>query len=196
LFWGIRFDTVARIGDWQNPYRNGRGCVKIFDTEGSSMLGKKTFTFLALGLSLAACGPSLDKVVDAQCPPVNILTTADIWQQGGIRAQLSLVELACFIDSKTDELQASVRVRGTLNQTGTDLALFAAALNTQNEIVARTQVKASPSESAYSLMIPKFVYGQKGGESAKARVVVGFVLTPEQLQANRATYKRQLGLRE
>ena len=195
LFCGIGFDSVARIGVCENPYRNAGVGVKIFD-KGSPMLGKKTFTFLALGLSLAACGASLDKVVEAQCPPADVLVTADNWQQSGVRAQLIGAELECFIDSQTNELQASVQVRGTVSQAGTRLPLFAAALNTQDEIVARTQVQVTPSKTEYKLAIPKFVYGQKAAGSAKARVVVGFVLTPAQLQANRAAYAKQLGLAE
>tara|TARA_B110000971_G_scaffold194139_1_gene207614 strand:- start:1442 stop:1936 length:495 start_codon:yes stop_codon:yes gene_type:complete len=164
------------------------------------MRGKNKFTFRALSVSLMAplmgCGASLDKVVETQCPRVDVLVTADSWQQGGVTAQLQLAELTCFIDSKTDDLLAEVRVRGSVSQIGVSLPIFAAALNAQDEIVARTQVKISPSETAYRLSIPKFVYAQKASEDAKARVVVGFVLTPDQLEANRRVFAKQLGLRD
>ena len=164
------------------------------------MRGKNKITFFALSVSLMAplmgCGASLDKVVEDQCPRVDVLVTADSWQQGGVTAQLQLAELTCFIDSKTDDLLAEVKVRGSVSQNGLSLPLFAAALNTKDEIVARTQVEISPSKTDYSLSLPKFVYGQKAAETAKARVVVGFVLTPEQLEANRRRFAKQLGLRD
>lgn len=160
------------------------------------MLGKQKVILAALGVSLAACGGGLDKVKENQCPPVNILATADSWQQGNVVAQLETVELTCFLDTKTDALQAEVQVRGNISAPGQPVSLFAAALNAQDEIVVRTQVKVTPSGPDFALTIPKFAYGQKAAESARARVVVGFVLSAEQLAANRRAYAAQLGLPE
>lgn len=148
-----------------------------------------------LAFVLAACGgPTLDEVVAKQCPPVGPLATADRLMVDGVEARLNTATLTCFVDRSEGDLLARVVVSGTVSKAGTNLPFFVAALNEQGEVISRTQFKVTPGSTGFSYPLPELPYGKLGAENLKARLVVGFVLTPAQLADNRALYAKRLGI--
>lgn len=154
----------------------------------------RLFTVVVLPVVLAACGGGVDRVTEQQCPSVGVLATADSWQSGAVTAQLQTAQLSCFISRNDDNLLAEVSVDGRISAAGVPLNMFVAALNEKGEVTARTQLRVTPGTEAFSYKLPRIAYGRKGTETVKARLVVGFVLTDAQLQANRAEYRKKLGL--
>ena len=160
---------------------------------------QKTFfipgLFVAMACVLAACGgPKVNEVLAEQCPPVAPLATADRFMVDGVEAKIDTATLTCFVDRAENDLLARVVVSGTVSKSGINLPFFVAALNEQGELIARTQFKVTPGSTAFSYPLPKLAYGKLGAENLKARLVVGFVLTPAQLADNRAFYAKQLGI--
>ena len=157
---------------------------------------KRQIAKLALIAALTvSCGPvTIDEIRAAQCPPVAPLATADYLQVDGATAHISDASLTCYIDKDTKDLLAEVTLFGRLSEPGVSLPFFVAALNEQGEVISRTQFKVTPSTTSYSYPLPKLAYGTFGSENLKARLVVGFVLTPAQLDANRAAYAKKIGI--
>ena len=143
---------------------------------------------------LAAClGPNIDQIVQSQCPPVNVLNTADSLPRNGVSATLSAASLTCSVNRDSDDaLQAEVTLTGRVSEQ-MKLPIFVAALDGDNKPLARTQFAITAQGGVFSLTLPPVIYGKKG-DDGKARLVAGFVLTPAQLEENRAAYRQNLGL--
>lgn len=150
---------------------------------------------LALCLSVSACAGNRMSAINAQqCPPVDILATADILKTGDGQAELTAASLTCFIDKKQDNrLLAQVTLRGTAAK-GAQVPVFVAALDRNDEIIARAQYRLTARDTAFSLQLPHMDYGQKG-DDRRPRLVAGFVLSDAQLADNRKAYRKSLGLR-
>ena len=157
---------------------------------------KRNIPALALMVGLtASCGPvTVDEIRATQCPPVAPLATANYLTAEGVTAHISDASLTCFINRESKDLVAEVTVFGTVDKTGTSLPFFVAALNEQGEVLSRTQFKVAPSAAEFSYNLPHVAYGQFGSDNLKARLVVGFVLTPQQLRDNRAAYAKRIGV--
>lgn len=149
-----------------------------------------------LSLALSAClGPNIDRIVQRQCPSIAILNTADVLPLDGARAELSGASLSCSIDRDAEDmLLATVTLTGSVSQQQ-KMPFFVAVLDADKSQLARTQFAVTAAGGAFSLALPPVEYGKKG-DGKKPRLVAGFVLTPAQLAANRAAYRKKLGLGE
>lgn len=155
----------------------------------------KIFALFVGAAAIAGCaGQSFNEVAVGQCPPVAPLATADGLSSGGVQARIGSVSLVCYVDGQNDDLLAEVSLSGTVSQSGIELPFFVAALDEKGSIINRTQMKVTPSAETFSYKLPKINYGRKGSENVKARLVVGFVLTPQQLAENRAAYAKSIGI--
>lgn len=144
-------------------------------------------------LMLASCA-GVDEIVENQCPEIAVLATADSWQGDGVAAQMDTVRLTCFVDSKTDELLADIQLTGTTSKAGTELAFFVATLNDKDAVTHRLQYKVTAGSTSFSFDLPRYVYATRATLPGKPRLVAGFVLSEAQLVANRAAYRKRLGL--
>jgi hypothetical protein len=149
-----------------------------------------------LSLALSAClGANIDQIVQRQCPSIAILNTADVLRLDGASATLSGASLSCSIDRDAEDmLLATVTLTGSVSQQQ-KLPFFVAVLDADKSQLARTQFAVTAAGGAFSLALPPVEYGKKG-DGKKPRLVAGFVLTPAQLAANRAAYRKKLGLGE
>lgn len=149
---------------------------------------------LALSGLLSAClGAGLDKVALRQCPPIDVLATADRLPVGDGEARLTDARLQCFIDSRQDNrLMAKVTLRGSAAN-NISLPVFVAALGRDGETVTRSQYRLTAKANRFEISLPPLVYGKKG-DGEKPRLVAGFVLSEAQLQLNRAAYRKRIGL--
>lgn len=147
-----------------------------------------------LALILSAClSADIEEIVQRQCPSVAILNTADILMVEGAKVEIDKAALKCFINrEKDDELLAAVTLSGraTARQ---QVPLFLAALDEKDAVISRTQYQVQMSSGVFTLTLPSIAYGKKGAAQTP-RLVAGFVLTPDQLTANRAAYRQKLGL--
>ncbi|CAI8203175.1 MAG: Uncharacterised protein [Alphaproteobacteria bacterium] len=148
------------------------------------------------GLILSGClglGNNIDEVVQRQCPTVAVLTTADVLVVDGLTVEISKAELKCFINlDEEDELLASVTLSGR-GDAKRQVPLFLAALDDKDVMTGRTQYRVTFPAGPFSIKLPNMAYGKKG-DGQKPRLVAGFVLTQAQLEANRAAYRKKLGL--
>lgn len=146
-----------------------------------------------MSLTLAACG-GIDEVVENQCPEIDVLATADIWQDQQNTAHMQSARLVCFIDANTDELSADINLSGTASKAGMDLSFFVATLDKNDTVTNRLQYKVKASDTSFSLNLPRFNYATRATLINKPRLVTGFVLSEAQLAANRVAYKKRLGI--
>ncbi len=151
---------------------------------------------IGFGLILSGClglGNNIDEVVQRQCPTVAVLTTADVLVVDGLTVEISKAELKCFINrDEEDELLASVTLSGRAGAKR-QVPLFLAALDDKDVVIGRTQYRVTIPAGPFSIKLPNMAYGKKGA-GQKRRLVAGFVLTQAQLEANRAAYRKKLGL--
>lgn len=156
---------------------------------------KASFGLLAvLAFVLSGCvGGSVNEIVARQCPPVDVLATADRLPLSNGVAALNGARLKCYINARAeDTLSADVTIAGAA-PAGTELPIFLAILGRDNQIMARTQYKLATRADAFQMTLPSMEYGKKG-DGGKPRLVVGFVLDSKQLEENRAAYRKQIGL--
>ena len=74
------------------------------------------------------------------------------------------------------------------------LPFFVATLDVNGAVTNRLQYKVKASDTRFSLNLPRFTYATRLTMLNKPRLVAGFVLSKEQLAANRAAYKKRLGI--
>ena len=141
---------------------------------------------------VAACGGT-QKLARSACPPAGVLATADSWHMAEQKVQLTGVSRDC-VKTKDDKLLAKVVVRGTQSQIGKNFPLFLAVVGENGNMIARTQYRLTAADETFSLVLPDFQFSELKNRDPKAELIVGFVLTKEQLAANRATLRKQLGL--
>lgn len=150
----------------------------------------------ALGLLLSGClglGNDVDEIVQRQCPSVAIVATADKLVVEEASFEITEARLKCFINrDNEDELLAAVTLSGRADARK-QVPLFLASLGENDAILGRTQYKVTLAQGDFTLTLPNYSYGKKGNER-KPRLVSGFVLTQAQLAANRAAYRKTLGL--
>jgi len=153
----------------------------------------RSICVLAFASGLAACAGGMNKMAARQCPPINILATAERLPMGDSQAVLTSASLQCFSKSGTDKiLLAKVTLRGQAAK-GTKLPVFVAALDRQDDIVTRVQYRLTARNNKFALTLPPMEYGQ-AGDGKRVRLVAGFVLSGTQLGDNRAKYRKKLGL--
>lgn len=146
-----------------------------------------------VSLTLSACG-GVDEVVTSQCPEIAVLATADHWAAGDVTAQMQNAKLSCFIDTQTNQLLADIRITGKVSQTGIELPFFVATLTKQDRITNRLQYKVTVSQNNFRFELPRYAYGTRANVAERPRLVAGFVLSKDQLKANRAAYRARLGI--
>lgn len=146
-----------------------------------------------LALFVTACG-GVDRVVENQCPEIAVLATADYLDSNAQNARMRSAQLSCFVDSKTDELMADIQLTGTASQAGMELAFFVATLDKNDAVTNRLQYKVKASGTTFTLNLPRYVYATRASLLNKPRLVAGFVLSDAQLEANRAAYRKRLGM--
>lgn len=157
------------------------------------MMNKRLLLTGMMALLVSACG-GVDEVVEDQCPEIAVLATADNWQSGAQAAQMKTARLTCFIDAKTNELQADITLTGTASKAGLELPFFVATLDKNDAVTNRLQYKVKAGDTRFTLNLPRYNYATRASLVNKPRLVAGFVLTDEQLAANRAAYRKRLNL--
>lgn len=141
---------------------------------------------------LAACGGGKE-LVARDCPPVNVLNTADRWQGAGDHVvQLGSAQLVCK-RTKDGRLVADVNVGGTQNRGGA-FPVFLAAVDEKSDILVRVQYRLTTDKENFELTLPNFEYGHIGAKNRTPQLLVGFVLGREALEANRAALRKSLRL--
>ena len=154
---------------------------------------------LALAALLAACGGGPRQIVERQCPPVQVLAPADLWQSPAdetARAALSKVSLICFKDNEKDQLTAQVTLEGEQTTPGIAMPLFTAVLGEDDNVLMRTQYEIKKPEIQFIAALPPVQYALLAQAASKRRLVVGFVLSEAQLAANRAVWRDRLNMTE
>ncbi len=146
------------------------------------------------GLFLAACGGNVEEIIAEQCPEIAVLATADRIEIDGVKAQMNTARLTCFVDSDSEQLLADIRIKGKVSDSGVELPFFVATLDKDNRINERLQYKVTVSNLDFSFDLPRYPYATRLTMANRPRLVAGFVLTPEQLDANRAAYRQRLGI--
>ena len=142
--------------------------------------------------AMAACGGT-QKLPPSACPPVGLLATANSWQQGAQQVRLLEVRHNCR-KTADDKLLAQVVVRGVQNQVGKSFPIFLAVVDANGDIMARTQYALTAADEEFSLTLPDFQFARLQNRDPEAELIVGFVLTKQQLAANRTALRKQLGL--
>jgi len=162
------------------------------DKQDQKMKITRLAVVVALSALLSAClGGDIDEVVQRQCPPIAVLVTADVLPRDAA-VYLDTATLKCFINRDAEDvLQAEITLSGR-SVVAQQVPLFVAALGDNDRQLARSQYKISLQAGNYTVTLPLFVYGKKGGR--KPRLVAGFVLSEAELAANRAAYRKKLGL--
>ena len=156
-------------------------------------------TVLVLAALLSACGGGPRQIVERQCPPVQILAPADLWQSPAdetARAALNKVSLICFKDNEKDELTAQVTIEGEQTSPGVAMPLFTAVLGEDDNVLMRTQYDIKKPDTRFAAALPPVQYALLAQAASKRRLVVGFVLSEAQLAANRAVWRDRLNLTE
>jgi len=151
----------------------------------------------ALAMLVAACGGGPRQVVERQCPTVQILAPADIWQSQAdetVTATLTKASLICFKDTEKNQLTAQVTIEGAQSRPGVAMPLFAAVLGEDDQILMRTQYDIKKAEDRFVAVLPPVQYALLAQATRKRRLVVGFVLDDAQLQANRAVWRSRLNM--
>lgn len=146
------------------------------------------------GLFLTACGGGVDEIIAEQCPEIAVLASADRIDIDGVTAQMNTARLSCFVDSDSDQLLADIRLKGKASASGVELPFFVATLDKDNRITERLQYKVNVSNRDFSFDLPRYAYATRLTLANRPRLVAGFVLSQEQLDANRSAYRQRLGI--
>ncbi len=167
---------------------------------------------LAAPLALAACGGDSPRDLlaraTAPCPQIGIISdAADLtrFREGAqadltalvVNASLSGFQAKCDYTSKHDGLQVSVTPNFTVERgpasTGSsvDVPYMVAVVGANDQVISRAtytmRVSFPPNVAKVSSQGEEVAITLTGGvaEAAKRRVLLGFVLSPQELAANR-----------
>ncbi len=166
-------------------------------------------TLLLTSLLLAACQSGQENSNLPPCPQVNILSDASrltVYRDGPGRdltdvlvdAQMEAVGGSCLYTRKMDGVTVDVvlrmrALRGPASTgTGADLTYFVAVTNKDREIVAREEFPiriefpANASQVAASDELEQVIPLRGGARAEDYAIFIGFKLTPEQVERNRA----------
>ncbi|HCQ81183.1 MAG: hypothetical protein CBD03_00705 [Rhizobiales bacterium TMED143] len=177
---------------FDNPVR------KVSDT--IMPIKSKWIPVLLLLPLLAACGGR--DIAPERCPSGGVLATAESLpaMQGtgvdGKSAEIYGVTVACSRGDNGSE--AVVTVYGELfGVQDTNVTIFAGLVDKDEAVQARTQKDVRVGQGRFEIEMPALTYSiAELGAVDLAAFLAGFVLTPEQLEANRSEWRDNLNIKK
>ena len=143
---------------------------------------------------LAACGGNY--VPPERCPYGGVLATAEnLPTADGVAALLYGATVLC---ERIDEgVGAEVTVYGDmlLGDTKTNITIFAALVDKDDNVLARTQEDFNVKQGRFEVDMPILQFDASNiGSAGQAGFFIGFVLTDDELNANRAAWRENLNI--
>ena len=154
----------------------------------------KWIPILFLTPLLAACGGNY--VPAERCPYGGVLATAEnLPAADGTAALLYGAKVSC---ERADEgIKAEITVFGDMlsSAQNMNLTIFAALVDKNDNVVARTQEDFKVKQGLFEVDMPILVFDPSDtGSGGQAEFFVGFVLTDDELKANRAAWRESLNI--
>ena len=143
---------------------------------------------------LAACGGNY--VPAERCPYGGVLATAEnLPTADGTVALLYGAKVSC---ERADEgIKAEITVFGDMLSSAKNMkvTIFAALVDKNNNVVTRTQEDFKVKQGLFEVDMPILVFETSDtGSTRQAEFFVGFVLTDDELNANRAAWRESLNI--
>ena len=143
---------------------------------------------------LAACGGTY--VPSDRCPYGGILaTTENLPSAEGTAALLYGAKVSC---ERADEgIEAEITVFGDMlsSTKNINLTIFAALVDKDDNVVTRTQEDFKVKQGLFEVDMPILVFDPGDtGSAGQAKFFVGFVLTGDELNTNRAAWRESLNI--
>ena len=154
----------------------------------------KWIPILFLTPLLAAC--SGNYIPAERCPYGGVLATAEnLPTADGTAALLYGAKVSC---ERADEgIKAEITVFGDMlsSAKNMNLIIFAALVDKNDNVVTRTQEDFEVQQGLFEVEMPILVFDPSDtGSRGQAEFFVGFVLTDDELNANRAAWRKSLNL--
>ena len=154
----------------------------------------KWIPILLLMPLLAACGGNY--VPPERCPYGGVLATAEnLPTADGAAALLYGATVLC---EKADEsIEAQITVYGDMvsSAKNIDVTIFAALVDKDDNVLARTQEEFNVKQGRFEVDMPVLQFDARNiGSTGQAGFFIGFVLTDDELDANRATWRENLNV--
>ena len=143
---------------------------------------------------LATCGGNY--VPAERCPYGGVLATAEnLPTADGTAALLYGAKVSC---ERADEgIKAEITVFGDMLSSAKNmkLTIFAALVDKNDNVVSRTQEDFKVKQGLFEVDMPILVFDPSDtGSTGQAEFFVGFVLTDDELNANRAAWRESLNI--
>ena len=143
---------------------------------------------------LAACGGNY--VSAERCPYGGVLATAEnLPTVDGTAALLYGAKVSC---ERADEaIEGEITVFGDMlsSAKNMNLTIFAALVDKDDNVVTRTQEDYKIKKGLFEVDMPVLVFDPTDtGSTGQAEFYVGFVLSEDELKANRATWRENLNI--
>ena len=143
---------------------------------------------------LVACGGNY--VPPERCPYGGVLATAEnLPTADGAAALLYGATVLC---EKADEnIEAEITVYGDMvsSAKNIDVTIFAALVDKDDNVLARTQEEFSVKQGRFEVDMPVLQFDASNiGSTGQAEFFIGFVLTDDELNANRTAWRENLNI--
>ncbi|MGB1118459.1 MAG: hypothetical protein ACPG30_07120 [Parvibaculales bacterium] len=143
---------------------------------------------------LAACGGSY--VPADRCPYGGVLaTTENLPTADGTAALIYGAKVMC--ETAGEGIEAEITVYGDMlaNAKNMDVTIFAALVDKDDNVVTRTQEDFKIKKGLFEVDMPVLVFDPTDtGSTGQAEFYVGFVLSEDELKANRAAWRENLNI--
>ncbi len=143
---------------------------------------------------LAACGGNY--VPPERCPYGGVLATAEnLPTADGAAALLYGATVLC---AKAEEsIEAEITVYGEMvsSAKNIEVTIFAALVDKDDNVLARTQEEFNVKRGRFEVDMPVLLFDASNiGSTGQAGFFIGFVLTDDELNANRAAWRENLNI--
>ena len=143
---------------------------------------------------LTACGGNY--VPPERCPYGGVLATAEnLPAADGTAALLYGAKVLC--EGADEGIKAEITVFGDMlsSAKNMNLIIFAALVDKNDNVVTRTQQDFDVKQGLFEVDMPILVFDPSDtGSTGQAEFFVGFVLTDDELNANRAAWRESLNI--
>ena len=143
---------------------------------------------------LAACGGNY--VPPERCPYSGVLATAEnLPTADGVAALLYGATVLC--ERGNEGVDAEVTVYGDmlLGDKKTNITIFAALVDKDDNVLARAQEDFNVKQGRFEVDMPILQFDASNiGSAGQAGFFIGFVLTDDELNANRAAWRENLNI--
>ena len=154
----------------------------------------KWITILFFMPLLAACGGNY--VPPERCPYGGVLATAEkLPTADGVGALLYGATVLC--EKADDSIKAEITVYGDMvsSAKNIDVTIFAALVDRGDNVLVRAQEEFSVRQGLFEVDMPVLQFDASNiGITGQAGFFIGFVLTGEELNANRAAWRENLNM--